>query len=173
MGCTLSYFYIMCTLTDFTPEQLLAALVGPTSLGRIGPDEMQADIDTNGINAQRAIAKSDIERLAIDCELVIGDINTGTDEGAAQCNNLNQGLLYYTLYRYKTLDINTRPKSACTEDDYRLQNKLWQMACKRLKAVGGEGECMAGKLEAEITGTDCVMWGDAYGVDLVTDIDCE
>ena len=163
-----------CTLTDFTPAQLLAALVGPTSLGRIGPDEMQADIDTNGTNAQRAIAKSDFARWGDDCSFVFSDIDTETNEGATKCNNLNQGLLWYTLYLYKTLDINTRPKGECSEDDFRLQSKLWQTACKRLRAIGSEGECIAGKMEAEITGVECVPWGESYGAAIVTDIEaCE
>lgn len=162
-----------CTLTDFTPAQLLQILVGATSLGRIGPDEMQADIDTNIIDSQRAKAKADIERLAEDCLLDLSTIDTGTDAGAAQCNNLNLALKWYTLYRYKGLDIDTSPKGDCGQDDYRLKENMWKQACAALRAVGDEGKCMATKLEAEITGVDCVAWGSAYGVCLETDVDCD
>lgn len=161
-----------CTLTDFTPAQLLSILVGPPSLGRIGPDEIQADIDSNGDDSQRAKAKSDFARIADLCGLDLGSVDTGTDEGAALCQNINLGLRWYTLYRYKALDIDTRPKGQCGEDDYRIKEKAWQRACEALRAAGGEGACMATRLEGEITGVECVPYGSAYGCILVTDIDC-
>lgn len=161
-----------CTLTDNTPAQLLAILVGPTSLGRIGPEEMQADIDTNGDNSQREKAKADIVRLADDCALVIADIDTETNAGGAQCQNLNLALKWYTLYRYKALDIATRDRSECNEDDYRQRANMLRFTCEALRAIGSEGICMAEKLKAEISGDTCGELDGVYGSCLVTNEDC-
>lgn len=158
----------MCTLADFTPQELLAIMVGPTSFGRIGPKEVQADIDNNGTYSQRAKAKSDIERLAAACGLTIADI----DAGSAQCQNLNLGLRWYTIYRYKDLDIKTRKKGDCGEDDYRMKENAFKAACEALRAVGDKGVCMASKLKEEITGDTCGEWDGLYGSKLITDSGC-
>lgn len=158
-----------CVLADNTPQELLGILVGATSVGRIGPTEMQADIDTNGDNSQREKAKADMERLAADCNL---DIDTEIESGAAQCQNLNLALKWYALYRYKALDIATRSRTECNEDDYRQRANMLLFTCEALRAVGSEGICMAEKLKAEISGDTCGDLDGVYGSCLVTNVDC-
>ena len=150
-----------CTLGTYTATQILSTLVGATAVGRIGSDEISADISENGTESLRDHARADFQAIIDSCEY---DMSTALE---IDCAKLNYALRWYTIYLYKLLDMRT--SAECKGDD-RLAASYLSAACKRLYSITDKGECLARALRSlvEISCIDI----SGYGTDVVTDLEC-